>query len=159
MQRTGWRFALNQLLTVNSADLKSRWIIILLIFSVHVPQAWAQNADSLLFKADPVLAELDSILHSGDSLSIIDLIDSLIALTEERSQLAVRVGYNSNVTTATTTVNIAKFGLSPGVSYYHKSGLYGDLSTYWSNEYDPGLYLTVPSIGYIGLPTHNWSVL
>jgi hypothetical protein len=118
-----------------------------------------QESDSLLFSSDPVLAELDSILNSPDSVSILGLIDSLLALTEERSQLAVRFGYNSNVSASPNTVNINKFGLSPGISFFHKSGLYADLASYWSNQYDPGLYLTVPSAGYIFLPTTKWSIL
>ena len=117
------------------------------------------SSDSLLFASDPILAELDSILNSSDSLSIIGMIDSLLALTEVHSQLGVRVGYNSNITASTNTVNIKKFGLSPGVAYYHKSGAYADLATYFSNEYDPQLYLTVASAGYIAVPTKNWSVL
>jgi len=119
----------------------------------------AQEPDSLLLSSDPVLAELDSILNSPDSLSILGLIDSLLALTEERSQIAVRFGYNSNVIASPNTVNINKFGLSPGVSYFHKSGLYADLASYWSNQYDPELYLTVPSVGYLVLPTSKWSIL
>jgi hypothetical protein len=143
----------------NSAGLKSRWIILIAIFLVQVRYAHAQSADSLLLRSDPVLAELDSILNSPDSLSIISLLDSLIALSEQRSQLAARVGYNSNVSSATNTVNINKFGLSPGVSYYHKSGVYADVGAYWSNEYDPQLYLTVPAVGYIAVPTTKWSIL
>jgi hypothetical protein len=118
-----------------------------------------QESDSLLLSSDPILAELDSILNSPDSLSILGLIDSLLALTEERSQLAVRFGYNSNVIASPNTVNINKFGLSPGISFFHKSGLYADLASYWSNQYDPALYLTVPSIGYLVLPTSRWSIL
>jgi hypothetical protein len=117
------------------------------------------SSDSLLLASDPILAELDSILNSPDSLSIIGLLDSLLAMTEVHSQLGVRLGYNSNITASTNTVNIKKFGLSPGVAYYHKSGAYADLATYFSNEYDPQLYLTVASAGYIAVPTRNWSIL
>lgn len=109
--------------------------------------------------SDPAFAELDSILNSADPSSITRLIDSLLLLTEGQSQLALRVGYNSNITAATNTVDIKKFGLSPGLAYYHKSGAYADLSTYWSNQYDPRLYLTVASIGYVVIPTTKLSVL
>lgn len=109
--------------------------------------------------SDPAFAELDSLLNSSDSLSIIGLIDSLLLLTEEHSQLSLRLGYNSNITASTNTVDIKKFGLSPGVAYYHKSGAYADVSTYWSREYDPQLYLTIASAGYLAVPTKQWSVL
>lgn len=142
-------------------------IIVLSLLLAQVAQLRAQGSnslhpqesDSLLLSSDPVLAELDSILNSPDSLSILGLIDSLLALTEERSQLAVRFGYNSNVSASPNTVNINKFGLSPGISFFHKSGAYADLASYWSNQYDPQLYLTVPSVGYIFLPTTKWSIL
>ena len=109
--------------------------------------------------SDPAFAELDSILNSADSSSITGLIDSLLSLTEGYSQLSLRLGYNSNITAATNTVDIKKFGISPGIAYYHKSGAYADLSTYWSNQYDPQLYLTVASVGYIAIPTAKWSIL
>jgi hypothetical protein len=109
--------------------------------------------------SDPAFAELDSILNSPDSLSILNFLDSLLSLTEERSQFAVRLGYNSNVTASTNTAAIKRFGLSPGVAYYHRSGAYADLSTYFSSEYDPQLYLTVASVGYMGFPTQKWSIM
>jgi hypothetical protein len=118
-----------------------------------------QSSDSALMWSDPAFAELDSILNSADSSSITALIDSLLLLTEGHSQLSLRLGYNSNITAATNTVDIKKFGISPGVAYYHKSGAYSDLSAYWSGEYDPALYLTVASLGYLAIPTANWSIL
>ena len=57
------------------------------------------------------------------------------------SQLAVRLSYNSNVLSAGRTLGIENFGLAPGLSYYHKSGLYADVSGYWSKDFDPSYYL------------------
>ncbi|MEQ8425859.1 MAG: hypothetical protein RIA63_14170, partial [Cyclobacteriaceae bacterium] len=106
------------------------------------------QSDSLLTNIE--LSELDSILSLEDSLSIFNLIDSLIQLeTSSKSQIAVRVGYNSNAASSGRTLGISQFGLSPGVSYYHKSGAYLDASGYWSTEYDPSYYLTILSAGYI----------
>lgn len=65
------------------------------------------------------------------------------------SQLAIRLGYNSNVLSAGRTLGIEQFGLSPGVSFYHKSGLYADVSTYWSNNLDPAYYQTIVTAGYM----------
>jgi hypothetical protein len=65
------------------------------------------------------------------------------------SQLAFRLSYNSNVLSAGRTLGIENFGLSPGVSYYHHTGLYADLSGFWSKDFDPKYYLTIASVGYM----------
>lgn len=82
-----------------------------------------------------------------DSLSILDLIDSLLML-EDHSQIAARVNYNSNVLSAGRTLGIEQFGISPGVSYYHKSGAFADVSGFWTNDFIPKYYLTTVSAGY-----------
>jgi hypothetical protein len=121
--------------------------------------ASAQTPDSLLLKYDEDIAELDSILNSSDSLSILDLIDSvLLAPADLTSQIAVRFGYNNNIV-ANGSSSITQFGLNTGVSYYHKSGAYLDASTYYSDEYRPSVYLTVGAIGYLGVINKYWSVL
>ena len=63
--------------------------------------------------------------------------------------MAIRLGYNSNVIADNRTLNISQFGLAPGISYYHKTGIYADYTTYWSQEYNPNLYLSVASTGYL----------
>jgi len=71
------------------------------------------------------------------SLSIFQLIDSLMQLPstfEARSSLAARIGFNSNILAASRTLGFNQFGLSPGISYYHKSGLYLDATAYWSQD-------------------------
>jgi hypothetical protein len=105
----------------------------------------AQDADSLYTLPS------DSPLSFGDSLSIFQLIDSLLLLEESMpgSQLAIRLGYNSNVLSAGRTLGIEQFGLSPGVSFYHTSGLYADVSSYWSNNFDPAYYQTIVTAGYM----------
>lgn len=91
--------------------------------------------------------------HSSfDSLSIFQLIDSLVqspSAFELGSTLVTRLGFNSNIVAASRTLGFSQFGLSPGISYYHKSGLYLDATAYWSQEYSPNLYLTIPSAGYL----------
>lgn len=110
-----------------------------------------QIEDSLLF---------ESVLSSEDSLNIFFLIDSLLQVEamESISQLVLRIGYNSNVSSTGRTLGINEFGLSPGVAYYHKSGLYGDVSGYWSPEFDPTYYLTIGTIGYMNT-YKNWSLI
>jgi len=106
----------------------------------------------LSFKKDSLaLQELTTFFTHEDSLDIFELIDSLLK-TEPikiKSQLAARLGYNSNILADNRTFDISRFGLAPGVAYYHKSGLYADANSYWSKEYNPNFYLTTSSVGYI----------
>lgn len=110
---------------------------------------------------DSLAANENFLLTLEDSLSIFNLIDSFIRLPDlsMRSQITIRMGYNSNVASSERTLGISQFGLSPGVSYYHKSGAYTDVSGYWSNEFDPSYYLTIVSAGYLGSLSKRWSVL
>lgn len=114
----------------------------------------AQEADSLL------LADIDDVLTFEDSLSIFNLIDSLLQYGEPiRSQFALRMGYNSNVQSAGRTLGIENFGLAPAVSYYHKSGLYADVSGFWSKDFEPSYYLTVASVGYMRSFSKRFSIM
>lgn len=124
----------------------------LLALTIAASQAHAQDADSLLANS--------SSFSSSDSLSIFSLIDSLLNLEDvSGSQLALRMGYNSNVLSAGRTLGIQNFGLAPGISYYHRSGLYADLSGYWSKDFEPAYYLTVASLGYMRDFSKHFSVM
>lgn len=105
--------------------------------------------------------DLDALLSFEDSLSIFNLIDSLMQAEQlgSKSMMALRMGYNSNANSTGRTLGMDQFGLSPGISYYHKSGLYADVSGYWSNEFDPSYYLSIASAGYIGVISPRWSFL
>jgi hypothetical protein len=133
--------------------VRKRWFCFIL-WSASVCHLQAQDADSLLRLSN------DSTLTYSDSLSIFYLIDSLLTLEANTpgSQLAVRVNYNSNVLYAGRTLGIDQFGLSPGVSYYHKSGIYADVSSFWSNDFDPKYYLTILSLGYAHIFSKKFSV-
>ncbi|MBX2916829.1 MAG: hypothetical protein KF856_16290 [Cyclobacteriaceae bacterium] len=136
--------------------LKSCLIILASVCSIS---ARSQQTDSLLIN-DPYLAELDSLIAHGDT-GFLSLIDSLLNLPTPKlkSQLVMRLGYNSNVVAASRTLGFNQFGVAPGISYYHKSGLYADYTGYWSKEYDPRYYLTVLSGGYMASPTLWWSIM
>lgn len=95
------------------------------------------------------LSQADSVFSFEDSLAIFNMIDSLLMVEEVGSQLAVRVAYNSNVLSAGRTLGIENFGVSPGISYYHPTGLYADVSGFWSKDFSPEYYLTTTSIGYM----------
>lgn len=139
--------------------LNRKALLLIGLLSVCSLTSRAQQTDSLL--EDFELSELDSILSASDSLSIFNLIDSLIQMETlgSKSMVAVRLGYNSNAAANNRTLGINQFGLSPGASYYHKSGAYLDASGYWSTEYDPSYYLTILSAGYIGVVSKRWSFL
>jgi hypothetical protein len=126
--------------------------ILLLILSAS--SVSAQDADSL--RAVPEV----EVFTSEDSLSIFSLIDSLLSIeNSQRSQLAVRLGYNSNVLSLGQTLGIKNFGIAPGVTYYHRSGLYADVTGYWSKNFSPSYYLTVASAGYMHDFTKWFSIM
>ncbi|MDW8332563.1 MAG: hypothetical protein RMK43_13010, partial [Cyclobacteriaceae bacterium] len=115
--------------------------------------SWLFIAASCVYaqKVDALKNKSDSILTINDSLSIFQLIDSLIILFEEQNHsfLHARLMYNSNVLAAGRTLGIDQFGLSPGITYHHKSGAYADISGYWSRNFNPNYYLTIFSAGYM----------
>ncbi|MBP9925391.1 MAG: hypothetical protein KBF45_05320 [Cyclobacteriaceae bacterium] len=132
----------------------------MILSSVCLTSVRSQQTDSALLHSDPYIAELDSLI-ANDSLHFFSFMDSLINLPVPtlRSQMIARLGYNSNVVSASRTLGFNQFGLAPGLSYYHKTGLYADVTGYWSNEYDPSYYLSVASLGYINSPTRWWSFM
>jgi hypothetical protein len=133
---------------------------VLLIFISCVTFIQAQQKNALLIN-DPIITEFDSLFNSADSVSILQMIDSLLLIPpqEEKSQVAFRVGYNSNVVATSRTLGFSQFGLAPGISFYHKSGFYADATGYWSNEYNPDYYLTAMSGGYMKTVGKRWSYL
>lgn len=121
-----------------------RWVLIGILIA-SVCQLQAQDADSLS------AVSKNPVLSFADSLDIFNLIDSLLTVEEleDNSQLAIRVGYNSNVLSAGRTLGIEQFGLMPSLSFYHKSGFYADATGFWSKDFQPKYYLTVLSGGYM----------
>ncbi|MFT6865853.1 MAG: hypothetical protein ACJA08_000679 [Cyclobacteriaceae bacterium] len=103
--------------------------------------------------------QLDIMEMEMDSLSIFNLIDSLLKRTSPiYSELNFRVGYNSSVLSAGRNFGINQFGLSPGVSYYHKKGFYADVSGFWNSSLDPKYNLTVLSAGYMKFIGKHWTL-
>lgn len=101
-------------------------------------------------------------LSSIDSLSIFRLLDSLMQNLddlEETNQLALRAGYNSNINGYSNTAGLSQYGLSAGASFYHKSGLFADVTGYYSTEYEPHYYQTMASIGYMNSSLKKFSFL
>lgn len=123
-------------------NIHRHWFI-LMVIAASSSDLSAQDARSFSLSQD-------SVLTYSDSLSIFRLIDSLLSMDSgPHSQLAVRLAYNNNVMWTGRTLGIDQFGLSPGVSYYHKSGLFADVSLFWSDDFEPSYYLTILSAGYM----------
>ena len=99
-------------------------------------------------------AQADSLgnYEGLDSLSIFRLIDSVLSLDTKYSSLHLRLSYTSRVTSAGRDLNIKQYGLTPGISYYHHSGIYGDLSGYWNSQLAPRYSLTAATFGFLGIP-------
>ena len=120
-----------------------------------ITPAFGQKEDSIFFTAEEeaLLAELEAM----DSLSFFSLIDSLLLMDGVTSTWNARLNYNGQVLTAGRDLGANQYGFSPGLSYYHKSGAYADISTYWNSEFEPRLHLTVFTLGYLGLLGNNFS--
>ena len=116
--------------------------------------------DSLLshyLVSDSILLDQLEIELASDSLSIMDLIDSLLAADFRYSQLSLRLGYTSNITYAGRNFGINQHGFSAGASYYHKTGLFADLSGYWNSDIKPNYNPTISTLGYFGNFSKKWT--
>ncbi len=69
----------------------------------------------------------------------------------------MRLGYSNRVTAAGRSFGIDQQGIIPGLSYYHKSGLYTDVTGIWNSELDPKYFATIASAGYLGQINKRWS--
>jgi hypothetical protein len=104
--------------------------------------------------------KLDSIFSYSDSLSIFNMIDSLLkSQVEVSSSMVIRAGFNSNIISAGRSIGVNQYGATAGASYYHKSGLFADVSMYWSEAYSPSLYLTTVSAGYLKNFHENYTAM
>jgi len=115
--------------------------------------AYAQESEQDL---DEMLREIlayDSLMldeMAADSTSIFSLIDSLLESDFRYSSLTLRTGYTSEILNAGRDFGVSQFGLMGGLSYYHRTGLFGDLTAYWNSDIEPKLNPITTSIGYMG---------
>lgn len=127
-----------------------------LLFVALGTTSHAQKSDSTVL-AD-LSAELDALFaNEEDSLSLVGLIDSLLSADNSTSFMSLRLGYSSRITSAGRSFGIDQQGIIPGISYYHKTGLFGDITGIWNNELDPKYYLTIFTMGYMGNFSDKWS--
>jgi len=131
---------------------KSLWLFALAmsgIFSIY-GQARSETTTEEL--------QLEWLTSDQDTLQLFQLIDSLLEMEQLRSsQFALHLGYISEVSNAGRTLDVKQYGFNPGISYFHKSGLYADITGYWNSDLDPHYDLTVTTIGFIGFLTPKLS--
>jgi hypothetical protein len=132
-----------------------------LVFSAFIMPAATNaqeldNYDSLL--AD--YAKLDSLLLyelENDSSSLLSILDDIMNEDYLKSQLIIRAGYNSNITNAGRNFGIQQYGLNAGIAFYHKTGLFADVSGYYNSDQDPKYNTTITSAGYMGIFGPKWN--
>lgn len=94
---------------------------------------------------------------TSDSASFLQLLDNLMDEKYIKSAFSTRIGYSGQITNAGRTIGINQFGFNAGVSYYHKSGVFADVSGYWNSDQIPNYTTTIIDLGYMGNFTPNWS--
>lgn len=123
----------------------------------------AQTQDSNAVNYDSLLTDylyFDSLLLdelTSDSASFFSLLESLGSENYLKSMFTLRAGYSGQVTNAGRTIGINQYGFNAGVSYYHKSGVYADVSGYWNSDQIPNYSTTITDIGYMGNFEPSWS--
>lgn len=118
------------------------------------------NYDSLLnyyLKSDSVLLDELELELAMDSLDIYDLMDSILEADYSFSQLSLRIGYTSNITYAGRNFGMEQHGFGTGASYYHKTGLFADISGFWNSDVQPNYNPTITTLGYMGNLTNKWT--
>lgn len=152
---------------MGSTTINLRKILVLTLwgFAYLLPNSMlsAQNLqDSTSTNYDSLLDDylyFDSLLLdelTADSASFFQMLDNLVEEKYIKSSVSTRVGYSGQVTNAGRTIGIDQFGFNAGFSYYHKSGVFADLSGYWNSDQVPNYNTTVMDIGYMGNFTPNW---
>lgn len=127
---------------------------------VHFSRAQEPAYDSLLhhyLKQDSVMLDELELLLASDSTDLFDLIENLLESKLRYSQLSVRTGYTSDIVYAGRNFGFNQFGFSAGAAYYHKTGLFADLSGYWNSSLDPSYNPTITTAGYMGIFSPKWT--
>lgn len=128
----------------------------LLIAIFALPGNFLFAQDSLSSSYQDQWAQLEADL---DSFSIFLAIDSLLTYNlVPPSEFNFRLSYNSNIASAGRNYGVDQHGLSPGISYYHKSGFFADVAGFWNSDSDPNYSLTTVSVGFLKTLSEKWSV-
>ena len=75
------------------------------------------------------------------------------------SDLIFRIDYYSKVLTAGRDFGTSQYGISPSITYYHKSGIYGGLTSNLYSQSEPRYAMTDVTLGYSNFFkfAENWS--
>jgi hypothetical protein len=131
-----------------------------LVFLLFLPSIKAQDVE--LDYYDSLLNDyltFDSLLLAEleyDSSGIMAILAEIIDENYLKSQLIVRTGYTSDIVNAGRDYGIQQYGLNAGIAFYHKSGLFADVSGYYNSDIDPNYNTTITSAGYMGSIMPNW---
>jgi hypothetical protein len=141
---------------MRTADQRLYVSVLIVLFTFHFSTGYSQ---SLKNEVDSLYSELDSLFAEEHIPSdLLTLVDSLIALDTARiSSLNVRLGYVSNIVSAGRSFGFEKYGLTPGITFYHHSGLFGGFTGYWNSEDEPHYYMTNLSVGYLYQKLKSWT--
>lgn len=94
------------------------------------------------------LAQIEAELNSA---TIFNLIDSILLLESvASSEINIRFGYNSSVVASGRDFGIDQQSFSPGISFYHKKGIFADLTGFINSQSTPQYNLTMLTLGYMG---------
>jgi len=132
--------------------------MVLSCFTFPAPALAQELEDYASLLAD--YAALDSLLLAeleNDSSSLMSILEDIMNEDYLKSQLTLRLGYTSNITNAGRNYGIQQYGLNTGVSFYHKSGLFADVSGYYNSDQFPKYNTTIVSVGYMGLVGPKWN--
>lgn len=132
--------------------------MIIAMGNISLSYSQQNQTDSLIretLRSDSLLLEELAL----DSLTILDLIDSLISTDFRYSSLILRMGYISNIMNAGRDFGINQYGFSGGLSYYHKTGFFGDITGYWNSDMEPKYNPTIINLGYMGRIVPKWNII
>jgi len=116
-------------------------------------------AQGLTAEEQAELEALDAELSAFDSTSLIALVDSLIRLEASlnRSQIVVQAGYNNESLTNDQQSLGYENSYYTGASFYHKSGVFAQVTANWNSQFATPYYLTQLGAGYLGALGQHFS--
>ncbi|GAB3329464.1 hypothetical protein GCM10027429_05390 [Marivirga atlantica] len=113
----------------------------------------AQSVEALYAELDAIFAD-----ETDSTLALFKLVDSLLMLEKPKYHSVIfRSSYMSQVSTAGRAQDFQENGYSTGISYFHPSNAFVDISSFWNSGYDPSYYLTALAVGYSNKYAKNWS--
>ncbi|MEM7549744.1 MAG: hypothetical protein AAF363_08720 [Bacteroidota bacterium] len=132
---------------------KSVFVIILLFWTIN---GFSQSlSDSL--KLELLEFERQLVEDSAFFVTLAESINDLDKLYS--SQLTLRLSYSTDVSSAGRDFNINQNGFIPTISYYHKSGVFAEVSGNIYSDLEPSYSFTTVTTGYSGFIGEKWSYL